>query len=166
MTLRGFLSDPSGASAAELALMLPLLLVLLFAGVEGGHFIWTQHKLTEAVRDGARYASRLPVEAYCIAGSPVTSAGTIADIKRVTRTGQLATGGAVAVPGWSEDEVAVEVACAAFVDTGIYDDLDTAGPIVTVRAHSVAYPSLFGRLGVIDPTITMTARSSAAVIGL
>ena len=166
MTLRAFLSDPTGASATELALMLPLLLVLMFVGVEGGHIIWTQHKLTEAVRDGARFASRLPVDAYCISGSPVTSPGTIAEIKRVTRTGQLATDGAVAVPGWSEDEVAVEVACAAFVNTGIYRDLDTAGPIVTVRAHSVSYPSLFGRLGVIDPTITMTARSSAPVIGL
>lgn len=166
MTLRAFLSDPTGASAAELALMLPLLLVLLFAGVEGGHFIWTQHKLTEAVRDGARYAARLPVESYCVAGAPVTSAGTIADIKRVTRTGQLATGGVVAVPGWSDAQVDVDIACAAFVDTGIYHDLDTAGPIVTVRAHSVAYPSLFGGLGVFDPTITMTARSSAPVIGL
>lgn len=166
MSPRAFIADGSGAAAAEMALLLPLLLVLLFGGMEGGHFIWTQHKLTEAVRDGARFASRLPVEAFCVGGAPVTGAGTIADIKRVTRTGQLAPGGAVAVPGWSDDEVDVDIACGAFVDTGIYDDLDSAGPIVTVRAHSVAYPSLFGRLGVIDPTITMTARSSAAVIGL
>jgi hypothetical protein len=166
MIPRALLADGSGAAAAELALMLPLLLVLLFGGMEGGHFIWTQHKLTEAVRDGARFAARLPVESYCVGGAPVTGAATVADIKRVTRTGQLAPGGVVAVPGWSEDEVAVEVACGAFVDTGIYDDLDSAAPIVTVRAHSVAYPSLFGRMGAIDPDITMTARSSTPVIGL
>ncbi|GAA0273345.1 hypothetical protein GCM10009127_12240 [Alteraurantiacibacter aestuarii] len=166
MSARSFLADRSGASAFELALLLPLLLVLLFGGMEAGHFIWTQHKLTEGVRDGARFAARLPVESYCIAGAPVTGADTIAAIRRVTRTGQLEPGGHVRVPGWSDEEVDVEVACAAFVDTGIYHDLDTAGPIVTVAARSVAYPSLFGELGVLDPDLTMTARSSSAVTGL
>ena len=60
----------------------------------------------------------------------------------------------------------MDVACGAYVDTGIYRNLNGRGPIVTVSAQGVAYPSLFGRLGVIDPEIRMTARSSAAVTGL
>ncbi|WAT16710.1 pilus assembly protein [Aurantiacibacter sp. MUD11] len=158
--------DAKGAAAAEMALILPVVMALLFGGFEIGHFIWNQHKLTEAVRNGARFASRLPIEDFCIGGSPVMSGATQADIKRVTRTGQLGAGGVTAIPGWVDEELSVQVDCAAFVDTGIYSDLDTAGPIVTVEAHGVGYPSLFGRVGVIDPGITMTARSSAAVTGL
>ena len=161
----GILSDRSGAAAFEMALLLPLLMVMLFGGFEAGHFIWTQHKLTEAVRNGARFASRLPVENFCTGGGGETSPVTIADIKHVTRTGQLA-GGIPAVPGWGDDEVSVSVACGAFVSTGIYRNLNGPGPIVTVSAQGVSYPSLFGRLGVIDPDIRMTAQSSAAVTGL
>jgi Flp pilus assembly protein TadG len=149
-----------------MALLLPLLMVMLFGGFEAGHFAWTQHKLTEAVRNGARFASRLPVENFCTGSGGETSPVTIADIKRVTRTGQLAGSTVPAVPGWSDDEVTVEVACGAYVATGIYRNLGGPGPIVTVSAQGVAYPSLFGRLGVIDPELLMSARSSAAVTGL
>lgn len=161
----GILLDRSGAAAFEMALILPLVLMLLFGGFEAGNFIWTQHKLTEAVRNGTRYASRLAVEDYCGPGG--SGGAAIANIKLVTRTGQLVDATATPhVPGWSSDQVAVDVDCNSFVDTGIYTDLGEAGPIVTVEAQGVAYPSLFGRLGVIDPSITMTAKSSAAVTGL
>lgn len=160
---QGILHARSGVAAFELALLLPLALILLFGGFEAGHFIWTQHKLTEAVRNGARYASRLPVEDLC--GDAAATA--VGNIKRVTRTGQLANASARPhIPGWTDGQVSVTIACEGFVDTGIYSDLGTAGPLVTVEAEGVPYPSLFGTLGVIDPDITMTARSSAAVIGL
>lgn len=161
-----FLGNRAGTAAVEMALLLPLLLVMLFGGFEAGHFAWTQHKLTVAVRNGARFASRLPVENFCTGGGGETSPVTIADIKRVTRTGQLAGSAVPAVPGWSDDEVTVEVACGAYVATGIYRNLGGPGPIVTVQAHGVTYPSLFGQLGVIDPQLQMSARSSAAVTGL
>ena len=160
------LMDATGAAATEMALLLPVMMALLFGGFEVGHFIWNQHKLTEAVRNGARFASRLPIESFCVDGSQVMSGTTLSDIKRVTRTGQLGAGGVAAVPGWVDEQLSVRVDCAAFVDSGIYSDLDTAGPIVAVEAQGVGYPSLFGRVGVIDPGITMTARSSAAVIGI
>lgn len=166
MTRAGFVPDRNGAAAFEMALLLPLLMVLLFGGFEAGHFVWTQHKLTEAVRNGARFAARLPVENFCAGSGGETSPVTIADIKRVTRTGQLGGGAPAAVPGWTDSQVSVEVDCGAFVATGIYSDLGSAGPIVTVRAQDVPYPSLLGTLGVIDPELTMTARSSTAVTGL
>lgn len=166
MNAFALLRQVQGAAAAEMALLLPVVMLLLFGGFESGHFIWTQHKLTEAVRNGARYAARLPVELYCIDGGAVVSGATITTIKNVTRTGDIAGIGTVAVPSWSDAQVDVHVDCGAFVDTGIYEDLGMAAPIVTVEATGVAYPSLFGRLGVIEPSITMTAKSSAAVTGL
>jgi Flp pilus assembly protein TadG len=56
-----FARNTAASASVEFALMVPMLVVLLFGGAEAGHFVWTQHKLVEAVRDGARYASRLPV---------------------------------------------------------------------------------------------------------
>ncbi|MFC3174035.1 TadE/TadG family type IV pilus assembly protein [Novosphingobium bradum] len=168
--LIGRISGANGGNAgAELALILPLLLVLLFAGLEAGNFIWTQHKLVEAVRDGARYASRLDLADFCPAFAPAVQDR----IKLITRTGQLADAAArPVVPGWTADMVTVTVTCDAFVKTGIYADMSdgTKGPIVVVAAANVPYSSLFHVLGAIEPDRTrpvlMGARSSAAVIGL
>ena len=42
---RPFLRDARGAAAAEMALMLPLLVVMLFVTFEGGYFLWNEHKV-------------------------------------------------------------------------------------------------------------------------
>lgn len=166
-----FLRDDSGSPSVEFALILPAMLVLMFGGMEAGHFAWTQHKLVKAVREGARYASRLPVEQYCAGATAQFDTDAETNIKAVTVTGSLpAAGGEAsgppAVPGLTPAKVTVTPVCVAFVDTGIYSELGNAGPIVTVAASGVPYPSLFEQLGVIDGSFTLAARSSAAVIGL
>lgn len=166
MTRRPFLADRAGAAAAEMALILPFVLVLLFSGLEAGNFIWTHHKLVQGVRDGARFASRIEVADVCRDGAVVLDADRLTVIKRITRTGQLGDDTAhPRVIGWGDDEVTVNFECNAFVDTGVYRELDERGPLVTVSAN-VAYPSLFGMFGVLGPQLRMTAQSSAAVIGL
>lgn len=177
--IRRFLSNQSGGPAAEFALILPAMIVLMFGGTEAGHFAWTQHKLAKAVRDGARYASRLPVESYCDADDPAsadfdTDAETT--IKAVTATGvvPLADGTAAAppvVPGLTADLIDVDPVCDAYVDTGIYSALGIAGPVkgpvVTVTINGVPYSSLFAGLGSgLGNSFVLTARSSEAVIGL
>ncbi len=167
MSARSIPARNRGTASVEFVLMLPVMLALLFGGFEAGHFLWTQHKLVEAVRNGARYASRLDVAQVCDGGASVLSADEVARIKLLTRTGQVARADAVAaVPGWTDAQVRVSVTCGAFVDTGIYSEYGEPGPVVVVSANQVPYPSLFGRLGIIDPEITMHARSSAPVIGL
>ena len=123
--------------------------------------------LVEAVRNGARYAGRLEVTEVCDGATTIIPAARIAEIKLLTRTGQLDDGTMhPLVPGWGDDAVFVSVDCDAFVDTGIYRELDAAGPVATVAAKGVPYPSLFGGLGIFDPGISMNARASAPVIGL
>ena len=162
-----FLSHSRGTASVEFALILPMLVILLFGAMETGHFVWTQHKLAEAVRDGARFASRLPVERVCNGSSSVLSTADIDQIKLITRTGQLSNVNArPAVPGWTAAQVQVEPFCQAFVSTGIYSDLGEAGPIIRVRASGVAYPSLFNGLGILGGGIFLNARSNAAVIGI
>jgi Flp pilus assembly protein TadG len=165
--IRRFAFQTAASASVEFALMVPMLVILLFGGSEAGHFVWTQHKLVEAVRDGARYASRLPVQDVCDGAAETITTEQVDQIKLITRTGQLAfTPGQPVVRGWTDAQVTVTVTCQAFVDTGIYTDLGEAGPVVTVAATGVSYPSLFNGLGWLGSGIPLAARSSAAVIGI
>jgi Flp pilus assembly protein TadG len=47
-----------GAAGAEMALVLPLLLVLMFSAFELGNYFRDWHTLSKSVRDGARFAAR------------------------------------------------------------------------------------------------------------
>jgi Flp pilus assembly protein TadG len=174
--MRRFAQQTTASASVEFALMVPMLVILMFGGAEAGHFVWTQHKLTEAVRDGARYASRLPVDGtsgVCDGATETISTDQINRIKLVTLTGQLANTGALTdlsywrvVPGWTPAQVTVTVNCQAYVNTGIYTALGGAGPVVTVRASGVTYPSLFRLLAGLSRGVSLSAKSNAAVIGL
>lgn len=162
-----FLANQRGTAAAEFALTLPMLLVLMFVGMEGGNFIWTQHKLVDAVRDGARFAGRSQVSQLCNGAASVISTAKVNEIKLLTRTGQITdTAARAKVRGWTAAQVTVTVSCRAFVNTGIYTTLGENGAIVTVAATNVTYPSMFQRMGVLKSTINLNAKSNAPVIGI
>ena len=165
MRLAGFLQNEAGSAATEFALIVPLMILLLFAGSEAGHFVWTQHKLTEGVRNGVRYASRLPIDKLCDGPNSVLADPELSAVIDVTRTGRVGSGMST-VPGWTAGNVSVTVSCEAFVGTGIYTDLEAPGPIVTVRAQNVPYPSLFKSLGRLPGTIRLNATANTAGIGL
>ena len=163
--IRRFLRNRGGTAAAEFVLALPMMLALLFGAMEAGHFFWTQHKIVKSVRDGARFASRLDVESLCPLPAAAPDSTLVTEIQNVTATGQF-NGGTPKVPGWLPATVDVDISCDSFVDTGIYSDLGRAGPLVTVSSGPVTYPSILGGLGFIDNSINLSAKSSAAVIGL
>lgn len=48
--------DHSGSSAAEFALVLPLLILFLFGIIDGGRFLWETNKAEKATQVGARMA--------------------------------------------------------------------------------------------------------------
>src|SRR5687767_4506400 len=80
--------DRAGTAAAEMALSLPLLLILLFGSFELGYYFLSEHVVQKAVRDAARYASRLPMSSYpsCDPVTGVTAAAR-EDIQKLARTG-------------------------------------------------------------------------------
>ena len=160
--IRSFARNKEGAAAAELVLALPFMFALMFGAMEAGHFFWTQHKIVKSVRDGARFATRIDVAELC----PSTDAAVLSDIRNVTATGQVSSGGVAKVPGWNPANVTVTVSCSSFVDTGIYADLGDNGPLVTVSSGAVQYPSILASLGFIDNSYYLSARSSAAVMGI
>jgi len=56
MLVRLLIKSTSGASAAEFGLVLPLFLVLLFAVIDGGRFMWESNEAEKATQIGARIA--------------------------------------------------------------------------------------------------------------
>jgi Flp pilus assembly protein TadG len=154
--------DTRGTAAAELALLLPLLVMLLMGTFEGGYFLWSEHQVVKGVRDGARYAARHDFSDFTC---PATIDSTlVTEVKSLTRTGTADGTGTAAVPGWIDDDVTVSLSCDDTTTSGIYAALGTA-PRITVAA-SVAYPSLFGLLGFNTTGIHLNASAQSAVMGL
>lgn len=163
---REFLRSRSGAAAAELALMLPFIVVLLFGAIEVGYYFYNEHQVVKGVRDGARYASRQSFVSINCTGTAIPGQ-IITDIQEVTRTGRRA-GGTARVPGWVNSDVDVVVNCpgdtATAVTTGIYTDEPDA-PIIEVST-TVSYQSLFGGIGVLTDDLSLSATQQSAVMGI
>lgn len=46
-----------GTAAVEFAIILPILMILMLGGMDLGHMFYMQHVITNASREGARYAA-------------------------------------------------------------------------------------------------------------
>ena len=169
LLLRQLARCSRGAAAAEMALVLPILLILLFGSVEAGTMFMSHHAIEKGVRDGARYAARVPLGTQtddgCVLAGDTT---TQEQIKRVTRTGNPDEGETSRLYFWTDDDtVTLSISCttdAAWSTDGVYADFDDGAPVITVSA-SVPYPGLFGWLPFVGDGVNLTARSQAAVFG-
>lgn len=157
------LRQTDGVAAAEMALVTPLLITLMFGSFELGNYFLSEHVVVKAVRDGARYAGRLSFTEY---DCSTPSSDAIDKTRNVTRTGQVASGGAARLTGWtSPATITVSVNCSATTTGGIYKDKTGGAPVVTVSA-SVPYSSLLGTVGLANPSLTLNAQSQSAVHGI
>lgn len=145
-----------------MALSLPLLLALLYGSVELGYYFMSEHVVQKGVRDAARYAARLPMSDYPSC-SPTADAEL--RIQRVARTG-APDGTTSRLSGWTEDSMTtVTMTCdTSGTYSGLFDDFPDGVPVITVDA-SVPYPSLFGMVGLPNPSLTLNAENQAAVFG-
>lgn len=158
--LPSFHLDQRGSAAAEMALVLPMLLALVFMTLEGANYIWNEHKVVMGVRDAARYAGRLDFSNYTC---PSTIAGgVVTPIKNMARTGQV-TGGNARISGWVDSDVTVSLSC----DTrgGLYNVVGGNAPKVKVSAN-VLYPSFVGAALGFSTTMRMGAVAESPVMGL
>lgn len=181
------LASSTGSAAAEMALVTPLLLTLMFGSFELGNYFLDNHALQKGVRDGARYAARLPISSYnCPSGSATGSITSNANqVVSVTRTGipypdSTTPKTQARLQYWTDkdwnsgvDTVKIDVTCQPVSSyPGIYVGISGDIPVVTVTA-TVTYKPLFSQLGWKmgkngggSNSINLNARSQAVAIGI
>lgn len=188
--MTALLEHRDGAAAAELALMIPLLLAILFGSVELGTYFYNEHKLVKAVRDGARYAARQRFSNYSACTGSVGTSGTAGSVyentKLLVRKGKLDTTASDLLPRWSGVTAScagnpaggcfeVTMSCTPNLTDdsggnlnlgGIYTNETAGAPTVVVNAR-LPYRSVLGTTFGFDSVgIFLNARQSAAVVGL
>ena len=141
--------------------------IILFGSVETGNYFMTKHAVAKQVRDGARYASRLPLAANYTCPSTVSNDTPIINVTKTGSVDGTATGRFPAA-FWTNacapaaKSVTVTARCVPKASySGVWAGLGTDIPIVKVSAD-VAYTSLFG----LGPALCMHATSEAPVSGL
>jgi Flp pilus assembly protein TadG len=182
---RRLLCNQRATAAAEMALVTPLLLALMFGAFELGNLFLDEHSLEKQVRDGARFASRLELSGdYSCSSDPATvfAAGDDAapEIIKVTKDGVTSGDGS---PRWTSywdrqcnnatPTLAVSVRCVNKADvdtddtgsTGMYSGLVGQIPVVEV-AGAVKYRSVLAAIGFDATNVCLRAESEAAVQGL
>lgn len=167
-------ADRNGAAAAEMAMVMPLLFILMFGSFEVGRYFHDEHVVLKAVRDGARYAARQPFVNFTC---PSTVSATVeANTRNVVRYGKVVPGAQdqprlgywnATIAGGAQS-ITVTLACPTSLDgteahSGIYAGRPNV-PIVTVHA-TVEYRPMFGALSMGDRIIHLTAESQSSVMG-
>lgn len=155
--------DRSAAAAVEMAMVLPILLVIAYATFEMGNYFLTQHVVQKAARDAARYAARLPMTNYPSC-APTSTAEQ--QIRRMARTGDPAGTQANRIYTWTADNMTtVTLTCdTSGTYSGVFKDFPNGAPVVTVSS-TVPYGSLWGNLGFRAMNLSVYGRSQAAVFG-
>ena len=97
-----FASDRNGAAMLELALVLPVVMLIGFGAIEFGNLIYKDHLLWNGVRDGARYYAGL---AYDSTNATQTT-NHETDAKNIAVTG-VTSGGTARVTGWTTSQVTI-----------------------------------------------------------
>jgi hypothetical protein len=156
----------SGSAAAEMALVAPLLITLMFGSMELGYYFFSEHVVVKAVRDGARFASRQSFSQYaCPAGTVEPTATGL--IRNVTRTDQITPQGTPRLSYWTDGNATIFVTLRCDI-SGAYGSIYTgmdAVPVVSVRAE-VPYRSLFSQLGFNATQLKLNAQSEVPVMGI
>ena len=171
MWMLASLRDHRGAAAAEMALVLPLLLTLFIGLVELGHYFYNEHILVKAVRDGARFAARHNFNYYGTSSTCAdpTDATLLSDTKALVRT-SLLSGGSDKLRAIQVNDISITTVCYASSGGqsmyGIYRGRTIGAPVVRVTA-SINYAPIIGApFGFSGAGFKLNATQEAAVMGI
>lgn len=175
--LRRFFAASSGAAAVEMAIAMPVLLILMFGSAEVGNYFVNEHSLVKAVRDGARFAGRQSMANYGTCSGSLAAGTTVGDaIRNVVINGYYSASDGI-TPNIKAADITVTYDCASQANSvdmkGIYKtraSICAAGSKgcaqwVTVSA-TVNYKPILSSLGFSGLSITLNASEQAAVMGI
>jgi Flp pilus assembly protein TadG len=160
--------DRRGAAAAEMAMVTPILVTLMFGSLEIGKYFWDEHLVVKAVRDGARYAARQSFASMPCPGGPATNE---AAIKNVVRYGKaVVTAADQPLLYYWTDPATITVTINCYANAGvdgarIYDGVYTSRPDVP-RVTVTAFVPYTPLVGLRLPDMALNASSQATVFGL
>ena len=170
--VRSFGRAEDGTAAVEFALCLPLLLVLLFAGIEIGRLLIDFHVVSKSLRDSGRYLSQVGIS--CAAPGTVPLSAAIENAADETIARNLALTGTPDAPATAADyllpywtgagNLTISVACVANTAyQGIYQGAPLIGQI-TVDAD-VPFSFIWGSSFISLGTLTMNISHRQPHIG-
>ena len=176
MVLRRLWRSTGAAAAAEMALVTPLLVLILFGSVELGNYFMDEHILLKGVRNGARFAARQAFSQYNGCSSTVANVPSSLrdDTKLLVRKGTLSNSSTDLLPNWTAGTAifTVTMTCSTTAGSttlgGIYggNSVGTSGvaPAVLVTAKLPYRPIVAS--SVLGSTVFLNAAQQAAVTGI
>lgn len=151
---RRFREDERGVALVELALALPLILVLFAVTMDGARMLWSYQKAVAGVRDATRYVSRFAPRDICPSGSLSDFSASLKRIVEENVQGNDMTPGGVTIVS-----VTPSLACPAgtFRNGPVGIATVTATVNITMPFSGV-FAMVGGSVGTFDATITDRTR--------
>jgi Flp pilus assembly protein TadG len=144
-----------GTAVTEFVVTMPLLLIFLFGLIGMGQLLWYHHIITEGVRDGTRFLSRV--------ASPTTDPN-LTRAKNIAMKG-IVGGGGLVFYFWT-DPASISVTQVAIANTG--NTFRESGNVPVIRMTATVTVSLpilgFALLGM-NPSIQYVVTDEARWIG-
>lgn len=170
-----FLFDRKGTAAVEFALVLPLLLLLLFGGIEAGRLLNDFHTVSKSVRDATRFLTRTGLTCPGTTPSSGPLSTYIDDSADETTARNLAMTGTPNTPaaagdyllGYWTNPASVTITVNCIANGGNYSGVYQADPLIpqiTLTA-TVPFDFLWGTLFSDVATINMTLSHTQVHIG-
>lgn len=162
--------DCRGSAAVEMMLVTPILALIMAGSAETGRYFYHEHTLTKAVRDGAVFAARYPIEKFdCTTG--VVDPTIVTSTRSLVRTGAL-SGQTDLLPWWTATSgvsFTMTVACKTTANGttlgGIYTANGGKVPVLTISAQ-LPYKTMMSAAGFPGGTFNLNATEQAAVQGI
>lgn len=163
-------ADCDGSAAVEMVLVMPILALIMAGSAETGRYFYHQHVLTKAVRDGAVFAARYPIDKFhCDTGA--IDAPIPARTRALIQTGGL-SGQSDLLPWWTAASGVIftmSVACTTTANGttlgGIYTANAGQVPVLTIQT-TLPYRSVLSAVGLPGGTFKLNATQQAAVQGI
>jgi hypothetical protein len=139
MSARAFLRSDAGASAAEFALVLPLLLLFLLCIIDAGRFMWEYNQAEKATQMGVRYAVATNLVAPGLASYSFASGGGVPQGTPIPTSAGAGT-------GWFANAACSNSTCSCSGSSGICSVIgyDSAAFANIVERMKIMYPPING----------------------